>query len=49
LRLVRVSIGPLSLGDLNKGAVRPLTRVEKRTLDQALDPGLIHDPLNIVG
>ena len=44
LRLVRVSVGPLALGDLKKGAVRPLTPAEKRALDQALDHGL-----NIVG
>lgn len=39
LRLVRVSIGPLELGDLQKGAVRPLTDGEKRLIDQALDCG----------
>jgi len=37
LRLVRVSIGLLELGDLKKGAVRPLTKREKRLMDQALD------------
>jgi 23S rRNA pseudouridine2605 synthase len=36
LRLVRVSIGPLELGDLAKGAVRPLTRAEKSALDAVL-------------
>ncbi len=36
LRLVRVSIGPLELGDLKKGAVRNLTPAEKRAIDQAL-------------
>ena len=36
LRLVRVSIGLLELGDLKKGAVRPLTQREKRLMDQAL-------------
>ena len=35
LRLVRVSIGPLQLGDLRKGNVRPLTGEEKRDLDQS--------------
>jgi 23S rRNA pseudouridine2605 synthase len=35
LRLVRVSIGPLALGDLKKGEVRRLTRGEKRLLDDA--------------
>ena len=29
LRLVRVAIGPLPLGELSKGSVRPLTRAEK--------------------
>ena len=37
LRLVRVSIGLLELGDLKKGAVRSLTKREKRLMDQALD------------
>lgn len=32
LRLVRVAIGPLQLGDLGKGAVRSLTREEKAAL-----------------
>lgn len=37
LRLVRVSIGPLELGDdLKKGQVRPLTAKEKNSLDGAL-------------
>ena len=36
LRLVRVSIGPLELGDLKKGSVRRLTLQEKKDLDQAL-------------
>lgn len=36
LRLVRVSIGPLELGDLKKGSVRPLTAVEKEEIDHAL-------------
>ncbi len=36
LRLVRVSIGPLELGDLKKGEVRPLTAKEKQSLDRAL-------------
>jgi 23S rRNA pseudouridine2605 synthase len=43
LRLVRVAIGPLLLGQLPKGGVRPLTVGEKRALDQAMqdevDPG----------
>ena len=32
LRLVRVAIGPLALGDLAKGSSRPLTAAEKRVL-----------------
>ena len=36
LRLVRVSIGPLQLGDLAKGKHRELTPPEKRMLDQAM-------------
>ncbi len=36
LRLVRVAIGPLALGDLPKGKSRPLTPAEKRTLDAAI-------------
>jgi 23S rRNA pseudouridine2605 synthase len=35
LRLVRVSIGPLELGDLKKGSVRPLTAQEKEEIDRA--------------
>lgn len=36
LRLVRVAIGPLPLGQFPKGRVRPLTREEKQALDQAV-------------
>jgi 23S rRNA pseudouridine2605 synthase len=36
LRLIRVAIGPLQLGDLAKGSFRPLTSTEKRTLDRGL-------------
>ncbi len=36
LRLVRVSIGPLELGDLQKGCVRRLTAEEKRSIDRVL-------------
>jgi 23S rRNA pseudouridine2605 synthase len=36
LRLVRVSIGPLALGDLKPGATRTLTRQEKSSLDHAI-------------
>jgi 23S rRNA pseudouridine2605 synthase len=37
LRLVRVAIGPLPLGQLPKGSVRSLTRDEKQALDIALE------------
>ena len=36
LRLVRVSIGPLELGEIKKGSVRCLTPQEKRAMDRAL-------------
>ncbi len=36
LRLVRVAIGPLQLGDLAKGEHRELRLVEKKMLDQAM-------------
>jgi 23S rRNA pseudouridine2605 synthase len=36
LRLIRVAIGPLALGDLAKAAVRRLTTDEKLTLDRAI-------------
>jgi 23S rRNA pseudouridine2605 synthase len=36
LRLVRVSIGPLALGDLPKGAWRELTQAEKHALNETL-------------
>jgi 23S rRNA pseudouridine2605 synthase len=36
LRLIRVAIGPLQLGDLAKGAHRALTTNEKRILDRAM-------------
>jgi 23S rRNA pseudouridine2605 synthase len=35
-RLLRIAIGPLALGQLAKGNVRPLTAEEKRMLDQAM-------------
>ena len=37
LRLVRVAIGGLRLGDLPKGACRLLTRTEKRNLDMEIE------------
>jgi len=36
LRLVRVAIGPLLLGDLRKGESRALTHAEKQMLDEAM-------------
>jgi 23S rRNA pseudouridine2605 synthase len=39
LRLVRVAIGPLLLGDLPKGATRPLMVREKQALDRAMRSG----------
>ncbi len=36
LRLVRVAIGPLELGKLEKGGTRPLTSEEKLALDSAM-------------
>ena len=44
LRLVRVSIGPLTLGDLPKGETRPLERDEKQALDRAMSSA-IHEPV----
>jgi len=38
LRLIRVAIGPLALGDLPKGAVRQLAPEERVTLDRAMKP-----------
>ena len=43
LRLVRVAIGPLRLGQLPKGCVRPLTVTEKQGLDQAMQKGARSD------
>ena len=37
LRLVRVAIGPLELGDLKKGAVRRLSPEEKKAIDRSMD------------
>jgi 23S rRNA pseudouridine2605 synthase len=36
LRLIRVAIGPLELGELRKGESRALTSTEKRSLDLAI-------------
>ena len=43
LRLVRVAIGPLQLGDLAKGEHRELTAEEKRMLDRAMRGRLMND------
>ena len=40
LRLVRVAIGPLVLGDLPKGASREFTAEEKQALDLAMRRGV---------
>jgi 23S rRNA pseudouridine2605 synthase len=46
LRLVRVSIGSLSLGDLAKGRYRTLTQTERRGLDVAMrGPDGLHEPV----
>lgn len=37
LRLIRISIGPLELGDLPKGGCRRLTKSEKEALDRAMN------------
>ena len=38
LRIVRVAIGPLPLGDLPKGKVRRLSESEKSALDLSITP-----------
>jgi 23S rRNA pseudouridine2605 synthase len=38
-RLIRVSIGPLSLRDLQRGETRPLTSQEKSSIDRELKKG----------
>lgn len=43
VRLLRVSIGPLDLGDLPKGQTRPVTAKEKSLIDRAL-ADRIRDP-----
>jgi 23S rRNA pseudouridine2605 synthase len=42
LRLVRVAIGPLTMGELAKGAYRPLTNHEKQALDRAIERRVDH-------
>ena len=44
LRLVRVAIGPLQLGELKKGELRPLSPAEKQSIDRALDSRLAEKP-----
>ncbi len=44
MRLVRVAIGPLALGDLPKGAVRALTAAEQRALADAASAAASADP-----
>ena len=39
LRLVRIAIGPLPLGDLPKGKSQELTGAEKQALDRAIEAG----------
>lgn len=39
LRLIRILIGPLRLGDLKKGATRNLTQAEKDAIDRMLGEG----------
>ena len=43
LRLVRIAVGPLRLGELKKGATRQLTATEKRAVDDALQ-GSVRPP-----
>jgi 23S rRNA pseudouridine2605 synthase len=47
LRLVRVAIGPLSLGDLPKGATRALEREEKQALGRAMRAP-VREPASLV-
>jgi 23S rRNA pseudouridine2605 synthase len=43
LRLLRVAIGPLELGELGKGACRELTKGEKEMLDRAMGKTVADD------
>jgi 23S rRNA pseudouridine2605 synthase len=47
LRLVRVAIGTLALGDLPKGATRALKPEEKQALDRAMRSA-IHEPASLI-
>ena len=49
LRLVRVAIGPLALGNLQKGASRTLTPADKASLDAALATAKRRAPLRNAG
>lgn len=44
LRLIRIAIGPLSLGDLPKGSFREVTAHEKSSLDSSLGRNRVHRP-----
>lgn len=44
MRLIRVAIGPLELGSLPKGSVRPLELSEKRALDAAITGATASSP-----
>jgi len=48
LRLVRVAIGPLALGDLAKGATRVLEEKEKQALDRAMQ-SRNPEPASLIG
>jgi len=43
LRLLRVAIGPLQLGNLQKGTFRRLTVDEKLALDRAMNRHEVHE------
>jgi 23S rRNA pseudouridine2605 synthase len=47
LRLIRVAIGPISLGDLPKGETRSLNQEEKQTLDRAMKSRMQGPPLRL--
>jgi len=48
LRLVRIAIGPLQLGDLGKGSVRALVAKEKHLIDAALKSTAAKSPASLV-
>jgi 23S rRNA pseudouridine2605 synthase len=47
VRLVRVAIGPLELGELPKGQARPLTGKEKDSIDESLRAGPLKSAENL--